>query len=340
MGGDKSPLQQQDNIYGILVSNLDSNVNSTQISNFFSFCGKIISLSLREKDDSTEAVLFFENEASAKTALLLDNALINDKPMTVKTYSKEQQNIHKSEDIEAKKEIASGSEPNVYVKDIEEDNIVNRDTSNRSATATIASIIASGYILGVDALNKAKQFDNEKQISESVSTKTSNFKEQVAQLDRDYGISETASNTSRSLNEQWDQFDQQHKLSENAAAVTSSISDTVSGWGSAVANGISSVFQKPQVQETLSSVSEWTNNVGRSIGEYVQPATDSVSREFNDIKEMSANEIATKKKERGIDISEDEIEMDELGDDLLNNMDNNNNNIDNVSNISLEKQDN
>ena len=97
----------------ILVSNLDQNVLEKQLSDFFSFCGTISSLSLRRKEEGTEAVLFFQTEDAAKTALLLTNALIKDKPMVVKPYTEQKRQLHQREDetqVLVKKAPASSPE--------------------------------------------------------------------------------------------------------------------------------------------------------------------------------------------------------------------------------------
>jgi X-X-X-Leu-X-X-Gly heptad repeat protein len=134
----------------------------------------------------------------------------------------------------------------------------------------------------------------EKKISESLAQGSNTLAEKVNQIDSGLKISETASTTSRTVNEQWSHVDQAYHVS----AGTASVGQAVSGWGASFVSGLSSAFQNPTVQTTLSSVSEWTNNVGRSLGTMIQPAADTVAREFNEIKVQSAREIELKRKER------------------------------------------
>jgi len=128
----------------------------------------------------------------------------------------------------------------------------------------------------------------------------------VDEFDKQYGISEKASATSRSINDQWEKLDTSYGISRNSAAV----GETFSEWGNTVAEGIQNTLQTPAVQSTLNTVSEWTNNIGRSIGSFLQPAADTVTREINEIKETSTREINQKQRERA---KNDDVEMKDLG---------------------------
>jgi len=145
--------------FPVLVSNLDLDVTEKQISDFFSFCGKITSLTIRTKGNNVEAILFFEHESSAKTALLLSNALINDKPIVVQKYTDEKQAHHDTEDKRAQEKIDNGEVPELKVEEADAENITHRGGGHRTATATIASLIAGGYVLASDAIGRAKHFD-------------------------------------------------------------------------------------------------------------------------------------------------------------------------------------
>lgn len=163
---------------------------------------------------------------------------------------------------------------------------------------------------------KQKKLDEEKGISYSVKQGTESLKAKAAEIDQQYKISEKASTTSRSIGEQWNQVDEKYNVSRNASTASSSISETMSEWGSTVAQGLADTLQTPAVQNTLSSMSEWTNNVGRSIGAFLQPAADTVTREYNDIKDQSTREINAKQMERAH--AQEGIQMDELSDLNLN----------------------
>eukprot|EP01089_Gocevia_fonbrunei_P014625 TRINITY_DN4049_c0_g1_i1.p1 TRINITY_DN4049_c0_g1~~TRINITY_DN4049_c0_g1_i1.p1 ORF type:complete len:144 (-),score=27.41 TRINITY_DN4049_c0_g1_i1:190-579(-) len=75
----------------VLVTSISLSATSKAVTDFFAFCGTIKSLTLRTIPgaDSQEAIIEFKQEAATKTALLLTNALIVDKPITVSKYQKE-----------------------------------------------------------------------------------------------------------------------------------------------------------------------------------------------------------------------------------------------------------
>ena len=78
-----------------------------------------------------EGVLYFEHQSSAKTALLLSNALINDKPMHVQEYTEEKIEVHGQEDTQAKEKIEQGVEPEVIISEMPEEHITHREGSER-----------------------------------------------------------------------------------------------------------------------------------------------------------------------------------------------------------------
>ena len=139
------------------------------------------------KDGNIEAVLTFEKESAAKTALLLSNAIIdNEHTITVVPYTEAKQEIHQEEERaasenksvsnadenaenpeeEKKEEIAK--ENHVEVREVPHENITHRPegSGERSATAVIASLIAGGYAMSVEILDKARGFDGNYFVSE------------------------------------------------------------------------------------------------------------------------------------------------------------------------------
>lgn len=139
-------MQDNQEQFPILVTGLHPSVTSKQLSDFFSFCGKISSLTLRTKDDSVEGVLFFEKEASAKTALLLNNALIKDKPITVQPYTEARQEVHREEDAQSQENLDKGDEPLVDVREVPDENITQRPvTGQRVSFTKYCKILRNGY---------------------------------------------------------------------------------------------------------------------------------------------------------------------------------------------------
>lgn len=168
----------------VFVANISPNATEKTVSDFFSFCGRITKLTLRKEpagDGSQEAVVVFETDSAAKTALLLTNALIVDRPITVVPH------ITSTADTE-------GGE--VTQKEIPQDNITNRSFTapdhERSKTSVVASMVAAGYVLGTDAVAKAREIDEKHMISLQLKVGAEQVKAKANEIDKALHISETA----------------------------------------------------------------------------------------------------------------------------------------------------
>jgi hypothetical protein len=149
------------------------------VSDFFSFCGRIIKLSLRKDagvDGAQEAVVIFETDSAAKTALLLTNALIVDRPITVVPHV-----------------VSAETEAHVEQAQTE---ITHREFAvpdhERSKTSVVASLLASGYVLGGDAAAQAREFDEKHMISLQLKVGAEQVKAKANEIDKALHISETA----------------------------------------------------------------------------------------------------------------------------------------------------
>jgi len=167
----------------VFVSNISPNATEKTVSDFFSFCGRITKLTLRKdasNDGAQEAVVIFETDSAAKTALLLTNALIVDRPITVVSH------IPSSND-EPLQQSSQQTEP---------ENITNRTYTapdhERSKTSVVASMLAAGYILGTDTVSQARDFDEKHMISLQIKVGAEQVKAKANELDKALHISETA----------------------------------------------------------------------------------------------------------------------------------------------------
>ncbi|KAH7028255.1 hypothetical protein B0J12DRAFT_770829 [Macrophomina phaseolina] len=69
------------------VENISAQTSEKEICDFFSFCGKIRSLSLDSTAENTQsATVTFEKETAAKTALLLDNTQLGHTQVTISEH--------------------------------------------------------------------------------------------------------------------------------------------------------------------------------------------------------------------------------------------------------------
>lgn len=134
------------------VSNISHNTTESELSSFFSFCGKIVSLTLTpstaDPDASLSATITFERESAAKTACLLDGTPLNSVPLTVNA-------AHSIDEI-AGDHLA----PNA---NIGPDGEIPQEEKPRSAI--FAEYLANGYVIGDTALQKGLELDQKHGIS-------------------------------------------------------------------------------------------------------------------------------------------------------------------------------
>ncbi|KAF1842516.1 actin cytoskeleton protein-like protein [Cucurbitaria berberidis CBS 394.84] len=128
------------------VENISTKTSEDEIKSFFSFCGKIQSLSVKSTGNDTQsASVTFEKAAAAKTALLLDNTQLG--PNSVQVSSA------KSIDEIAGDKAASAEE----AKD--GDNTIEQEQKPRARI--IAEYLAHGYAISDKAIESALAVDKQ-----------------------------------------------------------------------------------------------------------------------------------------------------------------------------------
>jgi RNA recognition motif-containing protein len=199
----------EDNTRAVFVSNISPNATEKTVSDFFSFCGRITKLTLRKEaisqDGSQEAIVIFETDSAAKTALLLTNALIVDRPITVVPH------VPSASDVDAPAAPAAHSET-------QPENITSRQfttpDSERSKTSVVASMIAAGYVLGSDAATNAREFDEKHMISLQLKVGAEQVKAKANELDKALHITETANVIKTATLEKAKEVDEKLHISE------------------------------------------------------------------------------------------------------------------------------
>eukprot|EP00270_Netrium_digitus_P002111 TRINITY_DN1235_c0_g1_i4.p1 TRINITY_DN1235_c0_g1~~TRINITY_DN1235_c0_g1_i4.p1 ORF type:complete len:311 (+),score=55.24 TRINITY_DN1235_c0_g1_i4:126-1058(+) len=163
----------------VKVSNVSTKATEKDISDFFSFCGDVSSIETRKIDDSVqEAFVTFVEERALDTAVLLTGAVIVDKPVTVEAAS---DYVPPSKDDKRGSEEVAGSNEK-------------KERPYGGAESIVSDLLAKGYILGKDALAKAKSFDDEHEISKNAAERVAAFRRSatvtVEALDQKYSLRE------------------------------------------------------------------------------------------------------------------------------------------------------
>jgi RNA recognition motif-containing protein len=248
----------------VFVSNISPNATEKTVSDFFSFCGRITRLALQKSSgDSQEAVVVFETDSAAKTALLLTNALIVDRPITVVPHTPSPAEL-----------AATGASPQASAPP--------QDASRppepqRSHTSVIASLVAAGYVLGADAATKAREIDDKHMISLQLKVGAEQIKAKANEIDRQLHISETASVIKTVAVEKAKEVDEKLHITEKVGAAASLAKQQASA-----------LAQKANENETVAK--------GVSI---VKAVGSNIQKSFQNLKDESLKAIEEKKAERG-----------------------------------------
>lgn len=171
------------------VKNIAPQTSEKEVRDFFSFCGKITSLSVTPASDASDspqsATVTFEKETAAKTALLLDNTQLGSSQVQVSSAA----NL---DDLAGKQSSSASGDTSAT-----DPNDLSQEDKPRSRI--VAEYLAHGYTISDNAIQRAIALDNKHGVSNRFTTALVNFDSKVKATDRakgidaSYGISEKAS---------------------------------------------------------------------------------------------------------------------------------------------------
>lgn len=126
-------------------------------------------------------------------------------------------------------------------------------------------MLAKGFILGKDALNKAKAFDEKHQFTSTATSK-------VASLDQRIGLTEKISAGTTLVNDKMREVDEKFRVSETTKSAFAAAEQTVSNAGSAI-------MKNRYVLTGASWVTGAFNRAAKAAGEVGQKTKDKVLAE-------------------------------------------------------------
>ncbi|KAI5678099.1 hypothetical protein M9H77_09049 [Catharanthus roseus] len=215
----------------VKVSNVSLAASNKDIQEFFSFSGDIQYVEMqRETEKSQIAYVTFKDSQGADTALLLTGATIADLSVTITLA----EHYHLPPDAVIYNETTPNSTGSAVMK----------------AEDVVSSMLARGFILGKDALNKAKAFDEKHQL-------TSNATATVASIDRKMGLTEKLSMGTAVVNEKVKEMDERYRVSEKTKSAFAVAEQKASTAGTAI-------MSNPYVSTGASWVSSAFNKVAKA----------------------------------------------------------------------------
>ncbi|KAK9732446.1 hypothetical protein RND81_04G000800 [Saponaria officinalis] len=198
-------------IRSVKVCNLSLGASEQDIKDFFSFSGEIEHVELQSGNERSQtAYVTFKEAQGAETAALLSGATIVDQPVTIALAPD-----YKPPAIASPSPMATEGNPGTAGSPVQK------------AEDVVTSMLAKGFVLGKDALNKAKTFDEKHQFTSSAAAT-------VASLDQKIGLSEKISMGTTLVNDKMKEVDQKFLVSEKTKSAFQAAEQTVSTAGSAI----------------------------------------------------------------------------------------------------------
>lgn len=154
------------------------------------------------------------------------------------------------------------------------------ETAVKKAEDVVSTMLAKGYVLGKDAINKAKAFDEQHHL-------TSNASATVASLDRKMGLSLKLSIGTAVVNEKMREMDEKFQVSEKTKSVFAAAEQKASSAGSAL-------MSNPYV----STGASWVSN-----------ALSAVARAAEDVSTMTKEKVEKAEEEKKETLIKDSVEI-------------------------------
>lgn len=162
------------------------------------------------------------------------------------------------------------------------------ESAAQKAEDVVTSMLAKGFILGKDALSKAKELDERHQFTSTATAK-------VASLDKRIGLSEKISVGTSVVNDKFKEMDEKYQVSEKTKSAFTAAEQTVSSAGSAI-------IKNRYVFTGATWVTGAFNRVAKAAEEVGSKAKEKVAEEEGSKKEEKAAgkvESKTEEKEAG-----------------------------------------
>ncbi|PWA64513.1 binding partner of acd11 1 [Artemisia annua] len=200
----------------VKVTNVSLSASEQDIREFFSFSGEIEYIDIqRENERAQNAFVTFKDSQGAETAVLLSGATIVDQCVTI-ALAPEYTLPH------------SANAPSVEQPAVTQQQTPGvAESTIQKAEDVVSSMLAKGFILGKDTINKAKAFDEKLQFTSTAAAK-------AATIDQKIGLTEKISLGTTLVNEKVKDLDQKFQVSEKTKTAFATAEQTVSEAGSAV----------------------------------------------------------------------------------------------------------
>ncbi|KAG2261827.1 hypothetical protein Bca4012_013493 [Brassica carinata] len=235
----------------VKVSNISLGATERELKEFFSFSGEIIYLEMQSENEggSKLAYVTFKDLQGAETAVLLTGATIVDSSVTVSMSPDYQLPPDALASIESSKESDKSSSP------------PKEDVSVfRKAEDVVRNMISKGFILGKDAIAKAKSLDEKHQLTSTASAKVTSF-------DKKIGFTEKINTGTTVVSGKVKEVDQKFQVTEKTKSAIAAAEQTVSNAGSTIMKNRYVLTGTTWVAGAFEKVSRAAEEVGQKAKE-------------------------------------------------------------------------
>ncbi|CAM8938906.1 unnamed protein product [Rhodiola kirilowii] len=233
----------------VKVSNISLAVSEKDITEFFCFSGEILYVEMHRESETTQfAYVTYKEPQGAETAVLLSGATIGGLCVVITS----------AEDYQLP--------PEVLARITEKKPAVN-DSVIRKGEEVVSTMLAKGFVLGKDALNKAKELDEKHQI-------ISNASATVASIDQKIGLSEKVSIGKSIVNEKVRGIDERFQVSEKTKSAFILAEQKASIAGSAIMSNPYVSAGASWVSTALGAVAKAAEDVSSMTKEKLEKAEE------------------------------------------------------------------
>ncbi|XP_044470518.1 binding partner of ACD11 1-like [Mangifera indica] len=195
----------------VKVGNVSIGASEEDVNEFFSFSGEIEHIEIHSGNERSQiAYVVFKDPQGAETAILLSGATIVDQSVTI--------------DLDPDFKAPATSAP---FHATENKNAGGAESAVQKAEDVVSSMLAKGFVLGKDAISKAKAFDEKHRLT-STATAT------VVSIDQKIGLTEKVSTGTSIVNDKVREMDEKFQVSEKTKSALSTAEQTVSSARSAL----------------------------------------------------------------------------------------------------------
>ncbi|XVF85568.1 hypothetical protein PTKIN_Ptkin17bG0127700 [Pterospermum kingtungense] len=237
------------NIKTVKVSNISLAASERDIKEFFSFSGDIQYVEMRRETENAQvAYVTFKDTQGADTAMLLTGAKIVDLSV----------NITPVEDYQLP--------PEALLSNMEEKPAVT-DPTVKKAEDMMSTMLAKGFVLGKDAINKAKAFDERHHLMANASAA-------VTSLDQKMGLSEKLSIGTAVVNEKVREMEERFQVSEKTKSALAVAEQKASSAGTAIMSNPYVSTGASWLSNAFNAVAKAAEDVGMLTKEKVEKAEE------------------------------------------------------------------